>query len=53
MWCLILAIVLVPVFTYSAEEAQKKKLQGTWIATKAEREGAQSGGILVGTLETP
>src|SRR5689334_22010806 len=27
MWCLILAIVLVPVFTYSAEKAQKKKLR--------------------------
>jgi len=35
---LILGIVLVPVFAQTAEEAQKK-LQGTWTATKAERDG--------------
>ena len=35
---LILGIVLVLVFAQTAEEAQKK-LQGTWTATKAERDG--------------
>ena len=38
MWWLILGIVLVPAFAQSAEDAQKK-LQGTWTATKAERDG--------------
>ena len=34
-------------------ESTEEETKGTWIATKAEREGAQSGGILVVTLETP
>ena len=35
---LILGTGLVPAFAHSAEDAQKK-LQGTWAATKAERDG--------------
>jgi uncharacterized protein (TIGR03067 family) len=38
MCCLILGTGLVPAFGQQAEEAQKK-LQGTWTATKAERDG--------------
>src|SRR5262249_58430595 len=38
MCCLILGTGLVPAFAHRAEEAQKK-LQGTWAATKAERDG--------------
>jgi hypothetical protein len=40
---LILGIVLVLVFAQTAEEAQKK-LQGTWTATKAERDGKVADG---------
>src|SRR5262249_40839438 len=36
--CLILGTGLVPAFAQPGEEAQKK-LQGTWTATKAERDG--------------
>jgi uncharacterized protein (TIGR03067 family) len=38
MGWLILATGLVPAFAHRAEEAQKK-LQGTWAATRAERDG--------------
>src|SRR5262245_29745928 len=38
MCCLILGTGLVPAFAQQAEDAQKK-LQGTWTATKAERDG--------------
>jgi uncharacterized protein (TIGR03067 family) len=38
MCWLILGTRLVPAFAQPAEEAQKK-LQGTWTATKAERDG--------------
>ena len=38
MCLLILGTGLVPAFAQQAEEAQKK-LQGTWVATKAERDG--------------
>jgi uncharacterized protein (TIGR03067 family) len=38
MGCLILATALVPASAKQAEDAQKK-LQGTWTATKAERNG--------------
>lgn len=38
MYWLILGTVLMPAFAQPAEEAQKK-LQGTWTATNAEREG--------------
>jgi uncharacterized protein (TIGR03067 family) len=38
MCWLILGTGLVPVFAQRAEEAQKQ-LQGTWVATKAERDG--------------
>src|SRR5262249_8115977 len=38
MCWLILGTCLVPAFAQPAEEAQKK-LQGTWTATKAERDG--------------
>ena len=38
MCWLILGTWLVPAFAQAAEEAQKK-LQGTWTATKAERDG--------------
>ena len=38
MCCLILGSWLVPAFAWPAEEAQKK-LQGTWAAAKAERDG--------------
>ena len=38
MGCLILGTALVPAFAQPAEEAQKK-LQGTWAATRAERDG--------------
>jgi uncharacterized protein (TIGR03067 family) len=38
MCWLILSTGLVPAFAHPAEEAQKK-LQGTWTATKAERDG--------------
>src|SRR5215813_3331865 len=38
MCWLILGTCLVPAFAQPAEEAQKK-LQGTWSATKAERDG--------------
>ena len=38
MCWLILGTGLVPAFAQQAEEAQKK-LQGTWMATRAERDG--------------
>jgi uncharacterized protein (TIGR03067 family) len=38
MCCLILGTGLVPAFAQTAEDALKK-LQGTWTATKAERDG--------------
>ncbi|HET6368531.1 MAG TPA: TIGR03067 domain-containing protein [Pseudomonadales bacterium] len=42
---LILATGLVPAFAQPAEEAQKK-LQGTWTATKAERDGSAADDVV-------
>ena len=45
MCSLLLAIVLVPAFAQPVVEAQKK-LQGTWTATKAERDGSAADDVV-------
>ena len=45
MCWLILGTGLVPAFAHRAEEAQKK-LQGTWVATKAERDGSAADDVV-------
>jgi uncharacterized protein (TIGR03067 family) len=42
---LLLGTGLVPAFARQAEEAQKK-LQGTWVATKAERDGKAAADVV-------
>lgn len=45
MGCLIFGMGLLPAFAQPVEEAQKK-LQGTWSATKAERDGKEANDVV-------